>query len=935
MQAKKFLAALAPLMVVCAVASSCKGDGGGSGGGSSVALQNISLSVGVDSMKVGDILRLRDVSVTASYENGDERKIDPARVSFTTTEYNDDRAAASDDGKTAVISEIDGCAALTAVKAGEVTLLAEYVENGVPARGSAAIEIFDVVSDLSIEFENPKDEWECEETVSAVAKAVVNGETKAVGAEFSFKESGIDSSILKQSADEDARVTFAVPAREFDGPVTLTARYAGLEAEGALKVKKFPRCLVRIESVEGGALPAQALSRAPVALPNEVVAVYADGSEERVQPEWSAADESAAAIEKDGDGNLSIIFQRTGRQDVVARYAEKGAEARLVQSVDVSMSEQERLEGVESIRIEPAECSLDECGIQTFKVVSTYADGSTNVERVLDKDDDDDIGAASISMEPADHSDRLTRDKVARNFAFTAPRIPDSADIVITASLAGKTCQATIHVNSSKRILSSLSFDIPGEIPACEDFELPLATATYEDGFTARVSPVYESSDSTILRVNGRAARGIDSGEARKVKVKASYTQGKGERAVTKTCEKEITILEKTRVTALSVDPASATVVYGASQKFVVSASYNNGKPSQAVAASVSCSPSEYSGQMALGEGNAFTFTPQSNEDRTVSITFSFEGQECHAEVEIKRPRLSAISFSVEGEAVHAGQQLNLPVMIDAEYEGGLKKSVRPDKYTSSDESLAVVRNGNVLKTLAQGSVEVQAEYTEEGITKTCARSVEILPAILDRIQFALARNTVKIGKSIDLPKTVSAIYTDGTQKDVAAAFSIGEEDGAFAKIEGGSLAGLAEGSATVTASYTEGEGDEAVTKTLSVVVTVMDKEAVAIAIAVDGEKTAGGAFRNGGSITLSARATFDDGTEAQVDASYAFSEKDGEWQVSPDAQSKTALAVVPPLGAARKTVTATASFGGAKGSADFIVETVAAGGVHVDYGKK
>ena len=163
----------------------------------------------------------------------------------------------------------------------------------------------------------------------------------------------------------------------------------------------------------------------------------------------------------------------------------------------------------------------------------------------------------------------------------------------------------------------------------------------------------------------------------------------------------------------------------------------------------------------------------------------------CSIQVVEKIIHVTSISLSTSSSSVEVNKTLALSPTITP--SNATNKAV---KWASSNEDVATVDNG-VVKGLAKGSSTISAT-TVDGSYKASV-AVNVVTVDVTGISFSSSTKSVELNKTLTLSPTISP--SNATNKDVTWSTS----DSSIAKVDNGTVRGLAKGTATITATTVDG----------------------------------------------------------------------------------------------------------------------------------
>lgn len=236
-------------------------------------------------------------------------------------------------------------------------------------------------------------------------------------------------------------------------------------------------------------------------------------------------------------------------------------------------------------------------------------------------------------------------------------------------------------------------------------------------------------------------------------------------------------------------------------------------------------------GSVSGNEGNENEGTKP--EERTVSVTISGEKT-----VQVDGTITLAASAKYDGSAINGGTY----------------------SWKSSNESVATV-NGGKVSALKEGTATITVEFskTDGNITykgsATWEITVEKKAVVVTVSQVSVSPATLDLSVSESKVVTATAVMTDQTKVTTASAFSFQSSDAKIATVDAsGKVTGVAAGTATITVSYKDAQGN---TKSASCTVKVTQPTMQGIAL-----NQTSLTLRKGTSETLTATVTLSNGTK-------------------------------------------------------------------------
>lgn len=338
--------------------------------------------------------------------------------------------------------------------------------------------------------------------------------------------------------------------------------------------------------------------------------------------------------------------------------------------------------------------------------------------------------------------------------------------------------------------------------------QLAKATATYSDGTTVDVTTTctWTTGDAKIATVsNGAGAQGQVAAIAAGA-TSLSCTQA----GVTGTATINVTAATVEQVT---VSPLAPTCRVGDVLQFQ-STAISTGGTSRNVTTASTWSSSAPTIVQYLGTPGRFRCVAKG----TATVSASFSGKTGSAPVTVTDAVVVSISVDPAGITLAVGgfQQYQATAL----YSDGTSRNVTLDPGTTwSSTNPAVASVGNTMANkgraaaLSAGTTAIRATFS--GITGSTTLNVSAATVVA--VQISPPAPTIPAGVSFDF--TATAIYSDGTSRDVTGAATWTSSNGAVIAVSNaagskGDATTFAAGSATVSATYGGVTGNAPVTVT-------------------------------------------------------------------------------------------------------------------------
>ncbi|HJX65890.1 MAG TPA: Ig-like domain-containing protein [Polyangia bacterium] len=464
----------------------------------------------------------------------------------------------------------------------------------------------------------------------------------------------------------------------------------------------------------------------------------------------------------------------------------------------------------------------------------------------------------------------------------------------VTATLSGKTGQATVNVVATQ--LVSIAVSPPtASVRAGQTYPFQ-ATGTFDNTTTRNITTdvTWTSSDATIATIsNAAGSNGVATGVAASSTVVTitATMQGKQGTAL-------LTVTER-RLVSIQIAPSAAqTINVGDTQPYTVTGVYENGtetttlagvvwQSSNTAVATVAANPGGRGGAaagatargVAAGTTNiTASYTPAGGSALTDSVSLGV----------IRQPLPIGIRLNNPNASIQVGDTEAYTAYLDYDDGTSAVLATGVTLTTSNGVVASVVTGGRggpggLLQVTGQaaGTVTVTASYTTNGQTYTYPTQLTVT-AVPTTTQIGLriqptsasvkvngtyqfhAYATYDNGTETEVTNTTGCAWTtsDGTLATVTTAGNVGGRGAIFGGGAGGLATGLAAGTPTINAIY----GGFSVTAQLTVTAPVLQS------LTVTGPANS---LHVGQSQTYAATASYDDGTSATVTGSATWTTSD------------------------------------------------------------
>jgi len=324
---------------------------------------------------------------------------------------------------------------------------------------------------------------------------------------------------------------------------------------------------------------------------------------------------------------------------------------------------------------------------------------------------------------------------------------------------------------------------------------------------------------------------------------------GVGSCTITATCGSKSASCSVTvtrTLTGITLSPSSETVTKGDSVSLTATANYNDGS-TEDVTSGATWSSSDTS-KATVSDGTVLAFAVGS-----ATITASYGGFSDTCAITVENP-MTGLSLSSSSETV--AKRSSVSLTATATYADGSTADVTSSAtWTSSSDDFATVSGGTVTGVqVTTSSVKITAKYG--GFSDYCMVVVES-PSVT-KLTISSSPVYVAVGETAEI--SLTATYADGSTEDVAALATWSSANTSIATVSGGTVTGVRASSSgvTITASY----GGKSNSCAVAVVARLTDLTVSPSSSDVP----------VGGTVSLTATATFQDGSTKDVTSSATWS---------------------------------------------------------------
>ncbi len=617
------------------------------------------------------------------------------------------------------------------------------------------------------------------------------------------------------------------------GTVTLGAAAGGRYGQATLTVSSATLVSIAVT-------PANATIGIGTQLAFQATGTFSDGS---------TADVSASAVWTSTDAGVATF-------DAELRTATgTGAGSTEITATVASMSGATRLSvtaaSLVSITVTPIAATLAVNGTLPLVAVGTYSDGSSVdlTASVLWTSDDSSVAAVSNAAGSQGIVLGLSGGTAA-----------------ITASLQSVTGTATLTVTSAELVSISISpQSSTSPISITSSF---VAIGTYADGSEADItsSVTWSTTDSNVATIsNAIGSQGLLTavGEGT-TRVSASLGAVRAEATVTVT---------SATLVSIAVSPANLTLSPGASRSMTAIGTFSDNSTVDLTTSVVWSSSDTAAVVLSNASGSKGALSAVDVGTATVSATLG--GIAGSTTVTVADATLTEIVVEPIAVSVPAGQAVRYTAT--AIFSDNSQRDVTNQAtWSSSDEMVAILEGGGggpgtgggqVASTLLAGTTTIAATY--QGIQGST--TLTVTSATLSEIVVTPINPTLPIGRTQQLVAT--AIYSDYTSQNITGQATWTSSATAVAQVSTGGggpggpggpgggagvVTAIAQGTATLTASWGDLGGSTVVTVTMATITSIaVSPIAASVAVGAQQQFTAQAIYSDNTSVDVTQAATW------------------------------------------------------------------------------
>ncbi|OBW58795.1 hypothetical protein A9986_07570 [Solibacillus silvestris] len=715
-------------------------------------IKSISMTPKEGSLKFGETAQ---INVRATMSDGTSKEI---------TKASDGTVYQSSDETKAIVDENGLVKILDTALSGKITIKA--INSNLIAQSILNISGVPVVTEIAITPGEATLKPGESQTLKVIAK-YSDGEEKEVRESVSFRSLNSALAIV----NENGLIT--IPEDSTGGTVSIVGIFEGKTATSSITIPTKPVLESLIFT------PDKTTVNQKEELQLVVEANYSDGTKIDVTSQviYSSSNETIATVDKNGLVTVSKDSQG-GTVYIRGSFGGKGG-ATTVTIPKYTPPTVTKLEfTAANLEVKAGESTQ-------VKVVATYSDGTT--EDVTAKAN---LSSSNISQATVDPTSGIVSALVEAT----------GGTIYIRGSYGGKGGAAMLTI-PSKPPVSKLTFTPETlTLKNGESVEVKVI-ATYTDGTTEDVTSIANLNSSNTLQAKVDPTLGIvsvlEGATGGTVYIKGSYG-GKGGATT-------LIIPKPPYITGLLVTPSTQNLKPVDEITLKVIANYSDGSSKDVT---VDANLKSTNNNLALVNSTTGLVTiPANAPNGTVYIQASYGGKGGSATLKVSKPYITGISFSQAKDTIKLGESLSVKVV--ANYSDGSTEDVTSKTiFSSSNDLIANVDSiGNVTIPASSkgGTVYIRGTYGGKGGASTLT---VLGPPTVSELVFT-SSNSI-LNKDEEIQVYVTAIYSDGTSKDVTNDVSFSSSNVSLATVDNSGKVTLAEnaksGTVYIRGSY-EGKG--------------------------------------------------------------------------------------------------------------------------------
>jgi len=589
----------------------------------------------------------------------------------------------------------------------------------------------------------------------------------------------------------------------------------------------------------------------------KVIAYYTDGTNLDVTSSSTLASPATNIVYYSPNDGYLHSGANTGNIGMSASYPENGITK--TDSISVNVTEQP-VKTITRINIEKPSYSMNTNSSDTITVYGYYSDGTS-------------AGDITNSV-----TYLTTNSSIAKAIGRYLYSYSAGNNVTITAKYNGYTDTCTVNVSAPVKTITRIDIEKPSYSMNTNSSDTITVYGYYSDGTSAgdiTNSVTYLTTNSSIAKAIGRYLYSYSAGN--NVTITAKYN------GYTDTCTVNVSAPVKT-ITRIDIEKPSYSMNTNSSDTITVYGYYSDGTSAGDITNSVTYLTTNSSIAKAIGR-YLYSYSAGNN----VTITAKYNGYTDTCTVNVSAPVKTITRIDIEKPSYSMNTNSSDTITVYGYYSDGTSAGdiTNSIDYTTTDSSVAKAIGRYLYSYSAGNNVTITAKYN--GYTDTCTVNVSAPgnnTGILKGIEVTPTQKTINGLNTTSLPVSVTAIYDNGSKKDVTNTSKYNSLNPSIATVNEINYklkSGVKEGNTYIEITYTEG----GITRYESIYVKVIDDlddideeetpegivELEKIEI-IPGEKQTIEGFEEYGD-TLKVRATYSDDTTEYVTEDVEFESED------------------------------------------------------------
>ena len=423
-----------------------------------------------------------------------------------------------------------------------------------------------------------------------------------------------------------------------------------------------------------------------------------------------------------------------------------------------------------SIVVTPATPAIALGTTQQFTATGTYTDGSIQNLSSMVQWSSDTPATATIGTTGATTGLATSLEQGTATITATSGSISGSTMITVTAAA-----------------LVSIAITPPTATIAFGTTQQFTATGTFTDGTTQDLtqSGHWSSTAATVVTISNTAGM---AGLATTLTV-GTTTIGISSGTVSATAT---LVVNPAALVSIAINPQSPTIALGTAQQFTATGTYTDGSTQDLTSVATWASSNALIAVVENTLGSYGLATTSGQGTATISATLNSISSSTTLTVGQAALTSIAVSPSSIAVALGYGEQFTATATYS---DGSTQDITQSASWSSSVPAVAMLNSSGLATGLMPGATNISATYG----TMSASGVLTVIAPVLVSISVTPNSTLVKTGNSVQL--TATGIYSDGSTQNLTSAASWSTSASNTATANAGLVTGIADGTATITAS--------------------------------------------------------------------------------------------------------------------------------------